>query len=502
MTTAPDDLLETLNRLDEQLSDAVHDTLDDDRVRALGDDELLALARVVESLGRRIDALRIAAAGQVDDRSRSELGEQRLCARNGCINAVDLLCRVTGVSAVTARARARYARATTTRATLTGQSLPAPFPAVAAALTSGVIGVDSIAAIIGVLGPITDRCHPAQLAAAETELVTAATGTGPDGAPPCTADDTRLQAKVWELVLDPDGTLPKDQHAARNRGLHFGHENGGLVPVNGNILTEVYEQFRLLYDAHTNPRVHDHTRGEAVAFCENADSADTDSADTDSADAGDDQPRDPRTRAQKMHDVFATILHVAARSAETPTIGGAPPAVIVTINADDLNRDNGVAFINGTNCTVPAFVARHTACNAGTQHMIVTDNGRIIQLGTPNRTFTTQQRRAIIARDGECVIPGCHMPATWCEIHHVTPHAHGGPTHTDNGVPLCWWHHRTIDTSGWEIRIINGIPEIRAPRNLDPTRTWHPTTGSLHRAQNRLRQRLARQREPATPRTG
>jgi hypothetical protein len=99
----------------------------------------------------------------------------------------------------------------------------------------------------------------------------------------------------------------------------------------------------------------------------------------------------------------------------------------VTISADELNRDNGV--------------------------------------GSPNRTFSGHQRRAITARDGACIIPGCHVPASWCEIHHVQEHAKGGPTHTDNGVPLCWWHHRTIDFSGWEIRMVEGMPEVRAPAN-------------------------------------
>lgn len=495
MTTAPQDLLETLTRLDAQLGSVVHDTLTADAPARMADDDVLALTRVAESIGRRVDAVRVAAAGQVDDRSRTELGDERLSARNGCTNAVDLLCRTTLVSAASARARIRYARAVAGRTTLTGDSLPALFPAVAAALAAGTIGLDTVAAIISVLGPIADRCDPAHLAAAESELVAAAASTAPDGAPPCSADDTRLQAQVWELVLDPDGATPKDERARKNRGLHFGREADGIVSVKGGILAEIYAQFRLLYDAFTNPRVQDRTSDGGVAFRESPDDAEDDN---DTGDGRDENaPRDPRSQAQKMHDVFATILGIAAHSAETPTLGGTAPAVVVTIDADDLHRDNGVGFINGTDCTVPAFVARHAVCNAGTQRMVIGDDGRIVQLGSPQRTFTPQQRRAIIARDGECIIPGCHMPASWCEIHHVTPHADGGPTHTDNGVPLCWWHHRTIDTSGWQIRMVNGVPEVRAPAHLDPTGRWRPTTGSLHRARNRLRQRLATRVAPA-----
>ena len=78
--------------------------------------------------------------------------------------------------------------------------------------------------------------------------------------------------------------------------------------------------------------------------------------------------------------------------------------------------------------------------------MALAPTGRIVRLGTEERLFNRHQRRAFALRDGACIIPGCGVPAGWCEVHHVTDHAKGGPTHTDNGVLLCWWHHRFIDT--------------------------------------------------------
>ncbi|MFJ2550272.1 HNH endonuclease [Microbacterium sp. NPDC087591] len=69
-------------------------------------------------------------------------------------------------------------------------------------------------------------------------------------------------------------------------------------------------------------------------------------------------------------------------------------------------------------------------------------------------------------------MPGCHVPGSWCEIHHVQEHSRGGPTHTDNGVTLCWHHHRTLDSSGWEIRMDNGLPIVRGPAWWDPARRW------------------------------
>ncbi|MDR2322220.1 MAG: HNH endonuclease, partial [Microbacterium sp.] len=132
----------------------------------------------------------------------------------------------------------------------------------------------------------------------------------------------------------------------------------------------------------------------------------------------------------------------------------------------------GRAFIEGRNDDVPLSVAHHTACAGGIQRVLYDENGQIVSLGTSARIFNALQRRAILHRDRECVIPGCHVPATWCEIHHVREHADGCPTHTGNGVALCWHHHRTLDTSGWRIRMSHGVPEIRGPHWWDPHDAW------------------------------
>ncbi|GAA3765238.1 hypothetical protein GCM10022240_16840 [Microbacterium kribbense] len=477
MTTAPDALLEQLTRLDAMLGEALHAAVDDDTTRVLSDAATIAFTKVTESIGRRCDALRITAAREIDDRSRPELERERLSARNGCRNGVDLLARLTGTAAGTATARIELSRRVAGRTTLGGGQRPAEFPAIRTALADGRLGLDSATAITRTLGPIADRCDRAHLAAAEGELVAAATGTGPDSATPVCADETRLQAKVWRLLLDPDGPMPEHEKALRQRSFVFGRERDGVVPCHGGLLPDVAAQFQRLIDAHLNPHTPDHTENPGVVFREYPEYG---------------PAPDNRTRSQKQHDVLASILNVAARSAESPSIGGAPPTLLVTISADDLQQHGGVGFVDGTDAVVPAFVARHIACCGGIQRLVVTDSGRVVQLSAPNRIFTAAQRRAISARDGVCVITGCHVPAEWCEVHHVQEHSRGGPTDVDNGVNLCWWHHRSLDFSGWEIRMVDGMPQVRAPGWIDPPRRWQPTRGSLHAQHDRQRRRLAR----------
>jgi hypothetical protein len=185
---------------------------------------------------------------------------------------------------------------------------------------------------------------------------------------------------------------------------------------------------------------------------------------------------DTRSRAQKQHDALTAALGIAARHGDMPTLGGAAPTLVVSVAAEDYATGRGWAHIDGIDTPVSVAAARHTACGGTVQRVLFDPEGRIVGIGSTDRLFTPAQRRAITLRDGECLIPGCHVPATWCEIHHVTEHARGGPTSTDNGVALCWHHHRTLDTSGWEITMRNGTPHVRGPAWWDPNRTWRTPT--------------------------
>jgi len=197
-------------------------------------------------------------------------------------------------------------------------------------------------------------------------------------------------------------------------------------------------------------------------------------------------PKDPRTPDQKRHDIFAVILDAAARAAETPTLGGAAPTVLVSVRQADLDAGRGVGFIDGIEIPVSFGTVTQLICTGGTQKVLISPEGKIISLGSPERCFTPQQRRAILLRDGGCIIPGCTIPAGWVELHHVEEHHDGGATHTSNGVSVCWYHHRTLGTSGWEIRMHNGVPQVKAPPWLDPDPRWRNATKSPTRQLDNL----------------
>jgi hypothetical protein len=179
-------------------------------------------------------------------------------------------------------------------------------------------------------------------------------------------------------------------------------------------------------------------------------------------------------------------LSIAAGSGELPVIGGAAPTLVVSVRAEDLESGRGWAHVERTDEPVSILSARHIACVGSVERVVSDAFGRIVSIVTMDRVFNHHQRKALTLRDGGCIIPGCQVPAEWCEIHHVRDWSKGGPTHTDNGVLLCWFHHRTLESSGWEVRMNDGVPEVRGPGWWDVERRWRPVTKSRVRMRDRL----------------
>ncbi|WP_239525924.1 HNH endonuclease signature motif containing protein [Microbacterium sp. B35-30] len=324
------------------------------------------------------------------------------------------------------------------------------------------MSADALTTIVDALRPLQGRCSVDELEAAEFELVLAAVGDA--GAPACGIHELKVMATTWALFLDPDGALPDEEYSERLRGMRVSRRSRrGLRRIYGDVTEDVAAQFDRLVDAHLNPRVQD--RGPRFVDAE---------ADAEAEGAPDDCVPDPRTIDQKRHDAFASILSAAAGAAETPTLGGAAPTLIVTTTEEDLAAANGVAFVESAAgpVPVPASFARHVGCHGTIHRLTLAANGAIKALRVEDRGFNHWQRKAIGARDGGCVIPGCTVPAAWCEVHHVNDWAKGGPTSVDNGVLLCWHHHHGIETSGWEIRMVDGMPHVRPPGWVHPQRRW------------------------------
>ncbi|WP_146008140.1 HNH endonuclease signature motif containing protein [Microbacterium aurantiacum] len=487
-----------------------------DAAAGSSDAEKMDILRAAGEVQRLLDALVVETVASVDGRPEGP-GEPSFPGRFGCRTMNELLQRALRVDASGAGRVVKAAKAVHRQAGITtGAPLPTLWPQLREALLDGVIGVPGLLAATGPIDQAGRRvgCEDrlradAQLAAfargcAVTDLATEAEVAGElveVSGPPATPDDLRLFAQVIATYLDPDGAEPANEKAMRGRFLSFGREKDGGIPIHGSLLPDAAGRFQRLLDAYNNPKVDGppapdlggvmfrSTDDDRIAG-DDAEGGDAAAEQLDVAGLDDDvEPRpvshDDRTPGQKRHDAFAAVLMIAARHDDVPTLGGAAPTLVVSVTADDFATGRGWAHVDGIDTPVPVSVAAHTACVGSVQRVLFDENGRIRGISTTDRIFTAHQRRAIALRDAECLIPGCHVRATWCEIHHVRDYALGGPTDTDNGVALCWFHHRTLDTSGWEIRMNAGLPEIRGPAWWDPERHWRRPQHAQRRGRSR-----------------
>lgn len=427
--------------------------------------ELAMQLGTAAELGRLVDALLVGAVGEVMRRSEAPVREERMTSHLGCRDVTELVQKITRLAPQTATRVQRAARAVRPAVSeTTGETLDAAFPSVRAAALEGVVGVDGILAITDPLQATASRVSAAARRDAADIVVAEARGEGPDGAPPACAELLKIHAQTWALALDQDGAEPRERAAIRTRSLVLGVATPAGVPVRGMLLPEVAAQLQSIFDAQLSPKVSFTPADEDVPLT----------------------PLDERTRPQKQHDALAAALGVAASSGLLPTLGGHAPTLVVSVAAADLAGDTGYAHAQGCTEPVSITVARHIACSGRIQRVTTGENGRIVRIGTEERVFNRHQRRAIALRDGGCIIPGCGVPAAWTEIHHVVEHARGGPTHTDNGVLLCWYHHRFLDRIGWRIRMNHGVPEVMAPVWFDASMRWRAVTASPVRLRRQL----------------
>ncbi|MGO1701716.1 MAG: DUF222 domain-containing protein [Canibacter sp.] len=245
-------------------------------------------------------------------------------------------------------------------------------------------------------------------------------------------------------------TVDRDhqEEMQKRRALTLHSDENGLVRVSGQLLPEVAAVFGRCLDVINTP-VHTKLDGEST------------------------EVEDPRTPQQKNHDALATIVNVALGSKAMPAPGGKPAVVLIHTTEDRLLHQDGASVLaghDGCPTIIPSAEARTSGCAGATQRLILGRDGRIVQLEHERRTFNADQRRAMAARDGGCVIPGCTVPPGWCEAHHIETWANTKRTHVATGALLCWFHHRSVDSDGWGVRTRDGLIEVQPPTRED----WHP----------------------------
>ena len=257
----------------------------------------------------------------------------------------------------------------------------------------------------------------------------------------------RWQMTVLQRLLDQDGGFDPDRELARNH-LRVSPNGGDGVTVTGELVGEHALGFTQLLEAETD-RLWRRHRSEHDECGELP------------------VPDRPTLRA------LALVELIRKGAAGSPPTGKGPVVDISLIVHHD--RPDRALTVDGI--VANHDTSRHLACDAVVtpitfNHHRPPDTDRIdtvtVEMGREARHATTAQRRALAARDGGCVFPGCDMPVGWCDAHHVIAWEHHGRTDMNNLALLCRHHHGVTHRHGWTMTAL-----------ADHTFTWTTPTGQV-----------------------
>jgi hypothetical protein len=149
------------------------------------------------------------------------------------------------------------------------------------------------------------------------------------------------------------------------------------------------------------------------------------------------------------HDGFFAMVSSGAAS----PVGRRPVSVEVSVDWTALRRGYAVS---GETCEIarlgpiPVALAQLLAQDCYLK-VLLQDGSRIIDVAHDSRYIAPRQKSAVMARDKRCcAVPGCDA-SLGLEIDHIVGRAQGGPSHIDNLVLLCRYHHRLKTLHGFRL---------------------------------------------------
>ena len=265
-----------------------------------------------------------------------------------------------------------------------------------------------------------------------------------DLAPP--QADTAAQHLL--AVLDPDGSDRFDPRAVERREVSVQRDSTGMLLIRGQLDPGNAAPLIAALDHLSKPWPRDDEDALPIA--------------------------DTRTKGQRTADALALMARLALEGLGTGSEVDRPRVVI------HAPLHGPVADCDQTGPVSRPWLAR-LLCDAVLESVLVGRDDEVLNLGRARRTVTTHQRRALVARDGGCAIPGCHAPGAWCDAHHVTWWSKGGVTDVDNLALVCGRHHADVHSGVWTLEMRDGIPWARPPTWVDAHQPWLRNTYRRHR---------------------
>jgi hypothetical protein len=254
--------------------------------------------------------------------------------------------------------------------------------------------------------------------------------------------------------LDQDGGYDPASDPANNH-LHLVPTTDGITYVSGQLVGELALTIKKLIDGETE-RVLKRYRADAEA-------------------TGGETP--VPSRAQACAEALGELVD---RGSGVPEGSGKlpEPEIVVILNDTGDTEDGGELTDDDGNHLSP-HILRFIIAAAMIRPLEVSGSGDPLRMGRTLRYANRHQRRALLARDGGCIFPGCDRPASWCDAHHVDEWDANGPTDIDNIGLLCRHHHRVTHRPGWTMTP-TALPSDPNTTHSNGVRfRWRTPTGRL-----------------------
>lgn len=378
-------------------------------IQAMGDTALVDEFERVEREYRAVLARRAALVSAIERRGIPKVGGH-------------------GSTAAWVRATANCSAGDATAAVRLGR-VTHEFPQMAEALSSGHIGASQAALMAASRAKPRSREHFCTVVDALVDL-----------AAELPFPDFKLRVRRFEMVVDPDGAARDDDSRHENRTATVAIVGDGLFvhaqssTIHGVEMVEIFEHFvQAEFDADWAACVKEHGELASVALL-------------------------ARTNCQRRADALAAVFRAAATA---PVDRGAPVPVVNLIidqttfeprltelaTGRSTRRDAAEVLASGRCETIDGQPVHPddviAAAMIGVVRRVVYDSGgTVINFGRKQRLFAGATREAAQLQVARCGHAGCLRPVQQCEIDHVVPWSHGGPTDLDNARPTCAKHNR------------------------------------------------------------
>lgn len=236
------------------------------------------------------------------------------------------------------------------------------------------------------------------------------------GTPADVTDLGRQWLQALDAARDDDGTLAAAQ--IERQHLHISKTFGGMGVLSGEFTPIDREQIETALD-----REMDRLRTEG----------------------------DTRLLSQQRADALVSILR--QYNSQSINKGTNQPHMSIHVDLATWVGESIGLCETARGARLDRDTAMRLACNAVIS--IITHDGNSVPLDLfrTQRGFNREQRRALEYRDRGCRFPGCTRDATQTEAHHIDWWELLGPTNLENGVLLCWFHHRLVHEGRWTLKI-------------------------------------------------